>query len=125
MTELIYKEECYKVIGACMEVYNEMGFGFLEAVYQECLELEFGDRNIPFSSQHELQLKYKTQVLNSVYVPDFICFEKIIVEIKGVSEVNDSHRAQIINYLKATGIQLGVLVNFGQRGKLQYERVVF
>ena len=100
MTDLIYKEECYKVVGACMEVYNEMGCGFLEAVYQECLELELGDRNIPFSSQRELQLKYKKRSLKSVYIPDFICFEKIIVEIKGLSDLNDSHRAQVINYLR-------------------------
>ncbi len=107
-----------------MEVYNEMGCGFLEAVYQECLELELNARSIKFSSQNELQLKYKTQILRSVYIPDFVCFEKIIVEIKG-TDLNDSHRAQVTNYLKATGIKLELLVNFVQRGRLRYERVVF
>lgn len=124
MTEILYKDEAYKIIGACMEVYNEMGHGFLEAVYQECLELEFGDRGIPFASQRQLSLSFKGRKLKTVYVPDFFCFEKIVVEIKGVSKVTDSHRAQTINYLKATEMRLGLLVNFGDSGKLVYERLV-
>lgn len=125
MTKILLKEESYQVIGACMEVYNEMGSGFLEAVYQECLEYEFGDRRIPFAPKRQLQLRFKERILKSVYVPDFVCFEKLIVEIKGTSELTDKFRAQMINYLKATGLQLGLLVNFGQHGKLQYERIVF
>ena len=125
MTDILFKEESYKIIGACMEVHNEMGSGFLEAVYQECLEYELSDRQIPFQSQQQLKLRYKTRTLKSVYVPDFVCFEKIILEIKGVSDLTAKHRAQVLNYLKATGIKLGLLVNFGQHGQLQYERIVF
>ena len=125
MTELILKEECYEVVGACMEVHNEMGSGFLEAVYQECLEYEFTDRSIPYASQQKLELKFKSRTLQSTYIPDFVCYEKIIVEIKGAPNLNDKFRAQMINYLKSTGMKLGLLVNFGQHGKLQYERIVF
>lgn len=124
MTEILYKDEAYKIVGACMEVYNEMGHGFLEAVYQECLEFELGDRKIPFDSQRELQLKFKKRQLKTVYVPDFVCHEKVVVEIKDVSKLNDVHRAQIINYLKATGMRLGLLINFGNSDKLVYERFV-
>lgn len=108
-----------------MEVYNEMGCGFLEAVYQECLEYEFLDRRIPFMPQSQLELRYKKRTLKAVYIPDFVCFGTIIVEIKGTSDLNDKFRAQMINYLKATGMKLGLLVNFGQQGKLQSERIVF
>jgi GxxExxY protein len=125
MADIIYKEESCQIIGACMEVYNEMGCGFLEAVYQECLEYEFGDRQVPFVPQKHLQLQFKKRTLKTVYIPDFVCFDKIIVEIKGVSDLTQKFRAQMINYLKATGIKLGLLVNFGQHGKLQYERIVF
>jgi GxxExxY protein len=107
-----------------MEVYNEMGNGFLEAVYQECLEYELSDRNLPYRSQHQLQLRFKNRTLKTGYTPDFVCYEKIIVELKGTSDLTDKHRAQVLNYLKATGLRLGLLVNFGQHGKLQYERIV-
>jgi GxxExxY protein len=125
MTELLFKDESYQIVGACMEVHNEMGSGFLEGVYQECLEYEFGDRQIPFIAQKQLQLRFKKRTLKSIYIPDFICFDNIIVEIKGTSDLNDKFRAQMINYLKATGIKLGLLVNFGHDSKLQYERIVF
>lgn len=125
MPEILYKDESYQIVGASMEVYNQMGFGFLEAVYQECLEYEFADRTIPFQPQKELTLRFKRRVLKATYVPDFFCFDKIIVEIKGVSDLNDHHRAQILNYLKATGNKLGLLVNFGSRTGLEYERLVF
>jgi GxxExxY protein len=124
MTDILYKDESYRIIGACMEVYNEMGSGFLEAVYQECLEYEFADRKIPFISQAQLMLRFKQRTLRSVYVPDFVIDSKIIVEIKGVSDLNDKFRAQMLNYLKATNLRLGLLVNFGQHEKLQYERIV-
>jgi len=130
MADILFKQESYDmesydITGACMEVFNEMGSGFLEAVYQECLEYELSDRRIPFQSQQQLKLQYKQRTLKSVYVPDFVCFENIILEIKGVSDLTAKHRAQVLNYLKATGIKLGLLVNFGQQGKLQYERIVF
>ena len=124
MSELINEEESYQIIGACFEVYNEMGSGFLEAVYQECLEYELADRGIPFAQQKQLQLKFKKRILKSTYIPDFICFEKVIIEIKGTANLDDVHRAQMINYLKATRLKLGLLVNFGDRQKLEYERVV-
>jgi len=125
MADLLLKDESYQIVGACMEAYNEMGSGFLEAVYQECLEYEFGDRAIPFVSQQELQLRFKKRLLKSTYIPDFVCYDQIIVEIKGAAELNDKFRAQMINYLKATGLKLGLLVNFGKHGSLQYERIVF
>jgi len=124
MTDIIYKEESYKIVGACFEVYNEMGCGFLEPVYQECVEFEFSDQQIPFVAKRQLQLKYKLHELQSVYIPDAIGFEKIIVELKAVKELTDEHRAQVHNYLKATGYRLGLLINFGHFPKLQYERIV-
>ena len=117
MAEIIYKDEAFAIIGACFEVYNDKGCGFLEAVYQECLEIEFGLRNLPFVPQAELTLTYKGRTLKKTYQPDFVCFGKIILEIKAVSELTDDHRAQVHNYLKATGYRLGLLVNFGAKGK--------
>ena len=123
--EIVLKEERYKIVGACFEVYNAMGCGFLEAVYQECLGIEFSNQVIPFKAQVPIELSYKGQVLQQKYVPDFICFEKVIVEIKALKDLCDEHRAQVHNYLKATGYRLGLLVNFGQHPKLQYERIVY
>jgi GxxExxY protein len=124
MAELILKEEAYAIIGACFEVYNDKGCGFLEAVYQECLEIELELRGIPFRPQAELQLSYKGRILRHHYYPDFLCYEQVVVEIKAVSELADDHRAQVHNYLKATGFRLGLFVNFGHKGKLEYERIV-
>jgi GxxExxY protein len=122
--ELIYKEEAYAIIGACFEVYNEMGCGFLEAVYQECLQLELGFQKIPFEPQKQLLLDYKDHPLEQVYKCDFACYGKIMLEIKAVSALTDEHRAQLHNYLKATGFRLGLLVNFGHYPKLEWERIV-
>jgi GxxExxY protein len=122
--EIIFKEESYQIMGACFEVYKEMGCGFLEAVYQECLEIEFASLPIPFRPKAQLVLKYKNNLLKQKYEPDFICFDKIVVELKAVQEVDDIHRAQVYNYLKATGHRLGLLVNFGLHPKVQYERIV-
>ncbi len=124
MKTIIYKDEVYAIQGAVFEVYREMGSGFLEAVYQECLERELKRGNIPFESQKELVLKYKGELLNQKYKPDLICYDKIIVELKAVKEVADGHRAQIFNYLKATGFRLGLLVNFGHYPKATVERIV-
>jgi GxxExxY protein len=96
----------------------------LEAVYQECLETEMNFRNIPFSSQAVLTLYYKDRKLKQTYVPDFECYEEIIVELKAVKDLGNEHRAQVFNYLRATGFQLGLLVNFGHYHKLEYERIV-
>jgi GxxExxY protein len=124
VTEIIYKDESYKIMGACFEVYKEMGCGFLEAVYQECLEIELGIQAIPFRPQVELGLRYKGRALTQVYIPDFVCFEKIVVEIKAAKELASEHRAQVHNYLHATGYKLGLLVNFGHYPKVEYERIV-
>ena len=124
MTELIYKEESYAIIGACFEVYKEMGCGFLEPVYQECMEKELTIQKISFEPQKSIQLKYKGERLEKVYKPDFLCFDKIIVELKAVSKLNNEFRAQLINYLKATNIKLGLLINFGHFPKMEYERIV-
>lgn len=125
MTTILHKQESYRILGAAFEVYNQMGSGFLEAVYQECLEIEFRDRNHPFLSQKPLELNYKSKPLEARYIPDFICYEKIIVEIKAVTELNGKHRAQVLNYLKATGYQLGLLINFGKHGGLESERILW
>jgi GxxExxY protein len=124
VAELLYRNESYQILGACFEVHNQMGCGFLESVYQECLGIEFTARNIPFVAQRELQLVYKNQPLQSTFRPDFVCFDSIIVEIKAVRGLCDEHRAQVHNYLKSTGFRLGLLVNFGSHPKLESERVV-
>jgi GxxExxY protein len=123
MNEIIHREESYKIMGACFEVYKEKGCGFLEAVYQECLDLELADQGIPFLAQQKLQLAYKGRPLKQTYEPDFICFGKIILEIKAVSGLTDEHRAQVQNYLRATGHRLGLLVNFGHYPKVESERI--
>lgn len=122
--ELLYKDESYAIIGACFEVYKEKGNGFVEPVYQECLELECGLQKIPFSAQLALRLAYKGFELKQRYIPDFLCYEKIIIELKAVKQLTDEHRAQVLNYLKATGLRLGLLVNFGHYPKVEYERII-
>lgn len=122
--DLIYADEAYAIFGACFEVYNQMGNGFVEPVYQECLEIELEMRDIPFVSQHELHLHYRGRALKRKYIPDFVCYGKIIVEIKAVSSLTDEHRAQVHNYLASTGYQLGLLINFGNAKGVQYERIV-
>lgn len=124
MANIIYKIESYDIMGACFEVYKEKGSGFVEAVYQECLEIELADKRIPFRMQPELSLTYKNRPLKSRFKPDFICHEKIVLEIKALSGLTDEHRAQVQNQLRATGMKLGLLVNFGHYPKLEYERIV-
>ena len=122
--DLIHRTEAYAVIGACFEVYKDKGCGFLEGVYQECLEIEFALQGLPIMTKPALQLTYKGRLLEQRYVPDFICFEKVVLEIKAASALADEHRAQVHNYLKATGHQLGLLVNFRHYPKLEWERIV-
>ena len=124
MTNLVYKDECFRIIGGCFEVYNDKGCGFLESVYQECLEIEHEYQRIPFVSHEALRLFYRGKELKQKFIPDFICYGKIILEIKAVSKLTDEHRAQVINYLNATGYQLGLLVNFGSYPKLEWERLI-
>ncbi|HEY5991651.1 MAG TPA: GxxExxY protein [Candidatus Udaeobacter sp.] len=123
MTEIIYKKESYGIIGACFEVYNEKGCGFLEPVYQECLGIEFEYQRIPAIPKPSLTLSYRGRILTQTYQPDFVCFEKIIVELKAVCALSDEHRAQLLNYLHATGFELGLLINFGHYPRLEYERI--
>lgn len=124
MANLLFKEESYKIRGAAFEVYKEMGHGFLEAVYQECMEKELSRAGIPFHAQCELNLSYKDEALEQTYKPDLICFDKIIVELKAVFELAPQHEAQLINYLKATKLNLGLLINFGNPKSVQIERRV-
>jgi GxxExxY protein len=119
---LLHAEEVFRIQGAIFEVYRSMGPGFLEAVYQECMELEFGARGIPFVSRAPLEVRYNGRALKQRYVADFVCFDKVILELKGVARVAAEHRAQTINYLRATGLGLGLLVNFGASPRVQIER---
>lgn len=112
-------------MGACFEVYKEKGCGYLESVYRECLQIEFRLQNVPFASGTPLTLSYKGRPLQQSYIVDFICFEKIILEIKAVSNLIDEHRAQTLNYLATTDYKLGLLVNFGHFPKLEWERLVY
>ena len=123
-SKLIFPDESFAIRGCLFEVYKDKGCGFLEPVYQECLEIEFRLANLPAIPQARLQLEYKGILLKSEYIPDFICYEKIIVELKAVKELTDAHRAQVHNYLKATGMRLGLLVNFNAYPKLQIERII-
>ena len=122
MAEIIYKEESYKIIGACFEVYKQKGSGFTEPVYQECLKIEFELQHIPSIFEPVIQLEYKGKILDQYFKPDFVCYNKIIVELKSVSNLIDEHRAQTMNYLNATKFDLGLLINFGHFPKLEYER---
>lgn len=124
MTTLIHEKETYEVLGACFEVYKEKGCGFLEGVFQESLEIEFGLRSIPARSQVSMRLDDKGRPLRHSYIADFICYERIVVELKAVSRLVDEHRAQMQNYLHATRLRVGLLVNFGHHPKVEYERFV-
>ena len=121
---VVYKDESYQIMGACFEVYQDKGSGFVEPVYQECLSMELELREIPFIEQVSLPIEYKGRRLKQTYKADFTCFDRIILEIKAASKLTDEHRAQIHNYLKATGYKLGMLVNFGHYPKVEWERIV-
>jgi GxxExxY protein len=121
---IIHKEESYKIVGAAFKVYNGLGPGFLEAVYQEALEIEFQRQCIPYEREKELKIVYDGVELKQTYKADFVCFGKIIVELKAVSALDDAHRSQVYNYLHATGYKLGLLLNFGSSEELEKERIV-
>ena len=122
-SNLVYSEEVFRIQGAIFEVYRAMGPGFLEAVYQECLAIEFAERGIPFAALQALALEYKGRGLRQTYSADFVCFDKIIVELKATRDLAPEHRAQTINYLRATRLRLGLLVNFGASPKVQIVRI--
>jgi GxxExxY protein len=123
-TNIILSNESYAIQGSIFEVYREMGCGFLEAVYQECLDVEMKRAGIPFVAQQEINLMYKGRQLKQTYKPDFICYQQIILELKAVKDISPAHKAQVINYLRATGIKLGLLVNFGHYPKVDITRLV-
>lgn len=124
MDELLYKEESYKIIGACFEVHNQKGFGFTEAVYQECLEIEFELQKIPFAAQPKIELDYKGRTLKQYFIPDFVCFDKIILEIKALPCLVKENISQTLNYLNATRFELAWLINFGQSSGLERKRII-
>ena len=120
---MIYlSNESYSITGAAMQVYNTLGAGFLEAVYQEALAIELTKRGIPYEREKDLKIYYDGLELKQTYRADFVCYDNIIVEIKAVASLNDSHRSQVFNYLKATGFKLGLLFNFGHCGGLEFVR---
>ena len=123
MTDILFKTESYRIIGACMEVHKVLGAGFLEPVYQEALAYEFYLQNIPFEREKKLTIRYKDIELEKMYSADFVCYDAIIVELKALSGLTSEHEAQVLNYLKATGYKLGILVNFGGK-TLEYKRLV-
>lgn len=118
---LIFKDEVYRIIGAAMNVSNTLGCGFLEPIYQECLEIEFSKCKVPFESQKRIQIFYKDKVLTKEYIADFLCYDGIIVEIKAIKKITDVEEAQLMNYLKATKLPLGLIINFGSK-KMEWRR---
>ena len=119
---VLFSEECFEIQGVIFDLFKEIGPGFAEPIYQECLEIEFLLKNIPFDSQVELRMLYKGKPLKQYFKVDFVCYDKIIIEIKAVSELTDIHRSQLINYLKISKLKLGLLVNFCSYPKVTIER---
>jgi GxxExxY protein len=124
MADLLYEDEVFRIRGAIFEVYREMGSGYLEAVYQECLAREFNRSDIPYAAHRPLNLSYKGERLDQSYRPDFVCFGKIILELKASPSIAVEHKAQLLNYLRGTGLRLGLVVNFGAPAKVQIERII-
>ena len=124
MADIILKEESYKIIGLCMEVHNQLGVGFKEIIYKDALEIEFKSNKIPFTREKQFKIEYKGIVLPRRYPADFIIYDKIILEVKATSLIIESFVAQTINYLKASGLQLGIIANFGEKS-FTSKRVVF
>ncbi len=124
MTEILFKDEVFAIYGAAIEVHRELGRGFLEAVYQEVLEIELQERGIPSEAQKPLAIHYKGRKLRKEYVADLICYGQIIVELKALDHLSKKEEAQILNYLKATGLRVGLLLNFGSEGKLERQRLI-
>ena len=124
MAEILYKEESYKILGAAFEVYNSLGAGFLEPVYQEALELEFSFQGIPATPQVPLKLSYKDHTLTQTYRPDFVVYDKIVVELKAIPKISNIEECQVLNYLKASGMRLGLILNFGAPDKLEWKRII-
>ena len=124
MSQIIYREESYKIVGACFEVYKSKGCGFTEPIYQECLALEFRLQDIPSVPQARMDLEYKGTKLEQFFRADFVCYGTIIVELKALPKLTDACRSQVLNYLHGNKFRLGLLVNFGHHPRLEYERIV-
>lgn len=124
MTDLVLKDEVYEVVGAAMEVYWQLGRGFLEPIYQEAFQIELSRRKIPFEPKRELTIVYKNQPLEKTYVPDVICFDQIVVELKALERLSGVEQSQLLNYLKMTRMKVGLLINFGSRVRLEWKRYV-
>ena len=124
MAELLLKDEVFAIIGAAIEVHRELGPGFLEAVYQEAMEIELADRGIPFVALQPLTIRFKNRVLKKPYEPDLLCYDQVIAELKALNQLSGADEAQILNYVKATGLRVGLLINFGSVGKLEWKRYV-
>jgi len=124
MKEIIFKEEVYAIVGAAMDVYWELGRGFLEPVYQEALGIEFGRRRIPFDPEEEIVIFYKGEALKKKYAADFICYGKIIIELKALEGLCGRDVGQLLNYMKATRFNVGLLINFGSPVRLEWRRYV-
>jgi len=116
-------EQTYEIIGAAMEVHKTLGHGFLEAVYQEALEIELKNKNIPYVREQDIPIKYKLAVLKTFYKADFICYNEVVVELKALTKLTGIEEAQVINYLKGTGLKKALLINFGAVS-LEYKRMV-
>ncbi len=125
MTVLLLKNEVYRIVGAGFEVHNELGTGFLEAIYQEAMEMELRERGIPFTPKAGLQIRYKGKLLKKKYVCDLVCFDGVIVELKAQARLTSVDEAQLLNYLKASRHRVGVLMNFGAAGGLEWRRLVY
>ena len=124
MANLALRDEVYAVVGAAIEVHRQLGPGFLEAVYQEAMERELAERGISYSPQEQLRISYKGKLLESFYIADLLCFGQIIVELKALNRLSGIEEAQVLNYLKATGLKVGLLINFGSHGRLEWKRLV-
>ncbi len=120
----MFQQEGYKLMGAAFEVYNQLGYGLAEEVYQESLEIELGMRDIPFQTKHELMIFYKGKPLKKRYIPDLIVFNGIVVELKAVSELSSDHEAQLFNYMRIARMSVGYLINFGCKGELEWKRFI-
>ncbi len=120
---LLLRDEVYNIIGAAMEVHTELGPGFLEAVYQEALEIECQSRRIPYESQRPLGISYKGSLLTKTYIADLVCYDTVIVELKAMEHLTSRDQAQVLNYMKATGLRVALLINFGSTGKLEWQRL--
>ena len=123
MPNLLQEDETYKIIGAAMAVHSELGQGFLEAIYQEAMAIEFQKMDIPFEKEKLLNVYYKGKKLKKHYSADFLCYDSIIVELKALKDLSGDHQSQLLNYLKATENEVGLLINFGKKS-LEYKRMI-